>query len=70
MSADVCVRFVLAIFDDDDHDMFACPSDRWGYIFFVFKLLLFSWYWLQANYFLILEWYLLLVKKDHDFYLF
>jgi hypothetical protein len=22
-----CVCFVLAIFDDDDHDMFACPFD-------------------------------------------
>jgi hypothetical protein len=24
---DVCARLVLAIFDDDEQDMFACPSD-------------------------------------------
>jgi hypothetical protein len=40
---DMCVRLVLAIFDDDNHGMFACPLTHEAVVVHIlFKLLLFS----------------------------
>jgi hypothetical protein len=40
---DMCVRLVLAIFYDDDHDMFACPLTHEAVVVHIlFNLLLFS----------------------------